>query len=690
MTTDILFFVGGVISAATIGRFVWLHRRFFADAGLVTVAFPDALWPAGRKRDALPAIVTDPGFAPKSVNLLTELAEASAPRILLRQNCFAYREPLRLELESALCRRFFPQARQRALCVVGPADREIEALCAQSLRNGAPQVPPLHLRALVAAHPSLETTRERLAAIFGPEAVAIIQSAGEEADCRAFIEALLRDRPEAREQAAALPFTPHPAPLVPPRDVLEFMAGVNQLFATPGKPSPHPWHGFHAFLRGGARPVGRLLQPYQQDTLRRRFGALHVDTHPLPEAAPDDRRRLTDAEALRLARLLPPEHLARLVKGPHVAQRFQTRAARQCLRALRQAAAPGDVALQAPEKPRLVVLTATYNHAAYIAECIESVLAQRTSFPIRHIIADDGSNDGTRDIILQYAANYPHIVPLFQKTRSHGARNLYCLLDMADTEYVSVCEGDDYFTDPDKLQTQVAYLDAHADCALCFHVARMVFEDDPRRNRLFPQAENLPRGIRPFYYLGDLIKQNFIQTNTAVYRWRFPDGLPDWFRTDLCPGDWYWHLLHAEMGKIGFIDREMSAYRRHAKGIYYLAEIDKLAHRAKLGFAELEVYTVVNRHFQGKHLPTLLRLADSVFADCLLYDKRRAEERRAEERRAEAREAAGGDDRADAVDQTAPLRDDEHPTLDKLCAAYPEFAGHFLQSLSEASGVPSD
>ncbi|MCL1926973.1 MAG: glycosyltransferase, partial [Syntrophorhabdaceae bacterium] len=303
------------------------------------------------------------------------------------------------------------------------------------------------------------------------------------------------------------------------------------------------------------------------------------------------------------------------------------------------------------EEPKLSVLTATYNHADYIAECIESVLAQQTDFPFQHIIADDGSNDGTQGIILNYATKYPHIVPVFQKKRSFGAGNLRALFDMARTEYVAICEGDDYFTDPAKLQTQVDFLEANPYCALCFHVVRVTHEGDPESDHLYPLAGSLPGGVRPFYYLTDLIRKNFFQTNSVMYRWRFKNGLPDWFRTDLMPGDLYWHLLHAETGKIGFIDKVMGVYRRHKKGVYYLAAVDKLKHRAKTGMKELEVFDVINKHFNRIYEPILLDVTDNIFADCAVYDETRAKQEGME------------------------------PVFTKICEKHPEMAWHFLQSM---------
>ena len=364
---------------------------------------------------------------------------------------------------------------------------------------------------------------------------------------------------------------------------------------------------------------------------------------------------LTEESAFKVASRLEPDfaraRMAEFDATPvHYLDREQ-RIVRQALRDVLDPPSATPLIRPRREEPKLSVLTASYNQAAYIAECIESVLAQQINFPFQHIIADDGSDDGTQDIILDYAAKYPHIVPVFQKKRSYGSKNLRALFDMARTEYVAICEGDDYFTDTAKLQTQVDFLEANPHCGLCFHVARVIYEGDPESEHLYPVEASLPGGMRPFYYLTDVIRKNFIQTNSVMYRWRFKNGLPDWFRTDLMPADWYWHVLHAEKGKVGFINKVMSVYRRHKKGIYYLAAADKLKHRAKTGMKEIEVFDVVNKHFNRVYEPILLELADNVFANCAVYDETQAKEEGLE------------------------------PVLPEMCKKYPEMAWHFLQSL---------
>ena len=365
---------------------------------------------------------------------------------------------------------------------------------------------------------------------------------------------------------------------------------------------------------------------------------------------------LTEETAFAVARRLTTDFAQEcLAKFEAAPVQFLTTEQRICRRALHDVLDPPSAVplSHRGRQPKVSVCTLAYNHAAFIGECIEGVIAQQTDFPIQHIIADDCSNDGTPDIILDYAARYPHIVPIFQPKRSRGRNNISTMFEMARTEYVALCDGDDFFTDPLKLQAQVDLLDANPEAGLCFHKVRVAYEGHTKPDRIYPPEEALPRGIRPFYYLVDLLRNNFIQTNSVMYRWRFRSGLPGWFRTDLTPADRYWHLLHAEMGKIAFIDKVMSVYRRHEKGAFYLSEVDKLKHRAKVGIREIEVYDVINKHFDRKYEPILLDLILHIYADCLLYDARQEEEGIVEE-----------------------------PMLFKLSDKYPEFTRHFLASVN--------
>lgn len=298
-------------------------------------------------------------------------------------------------------------------------------------------------------------------------------------------------------------------------------------------------------------------------------------------------------------------------------------------------------------EPLLSVLTMTRNHKRYITDCMESVAAQKTDFPIEHIIVDDCSDDGTQDIVDNFAATHPHVRPIYLPSRSGGGYNIRTLFNACKSEFAALCDGDDYFTEPTKLQKQVDFIRQNEGCTVCFHPVIAKYEDNSQAPFIYPQAHLLPRGIRSKYYLSDLLQVNFIQTNSVIYRWRFRSGLPDWFRSDICPSDWYWHILHAETGWIGFIPEIMSIYRRHPASYYNKAFIDTLEHHKQHGMAELKTYQAINDHLKGRSFKHLAPLANGVFFDFLKLQE----------------------------------QDESSTLLDDACEKFPQFGLYFLKSV---------
>src|ERR1700741_4673788 len=129
-------------------------------------------------------------------------------------------------------------------------------------------------------------------------------------------------------------------------------------------------------------------------------------------------------------------------------------------------------------EPLVSVCLITYNHAPYLRQAIESVLAQKTSFSTEFIIADDFSTDGARDIIKEYVSKDPGRIHAILRDRNIGAGpNFIEMLQAAKGKYIAYLEGDDYWTDPNKLQKQIDFLEQHPDFALCFHQVRLIKND---------------------------------------------------------------------------------------------------------------------------------------------------------------------------------------------------------------------
>lgn len=244
--------------------------------------------------------------------------------------------------------------------------------------------------------------------------------------------------------------------------------------------------------------------------------------------------------------------------------------------------------------PRVTVLVMTYNHAEYIRQALDSVLMQRTNFAVEIVVSEDCSTDGTRAIVQEVAQRHPEQFRLILSPANVANNTVVTRgLDAARGEYIALLDGDDYWTDPDKLQRQVDFMDRHPECALCFHNAQVIDESGLRAPWLWT-----PPGHPTFSALEQIWMGNFIATCSALFR-RLPRGsVPAWY-TDLFPiTDWPLHLLNAARGSIGYIDAVMGVYRYHSRGYYSpLSEAQKLA-------KNLQLYRTLDRNFgyQYHHL----------------------------------------------------------------------------------------
>jgi glycosyltransferase involved in cell wall biosynthesis len=211
---------------------------------------------------------------------------------------------------------------------------------------------------------------------------------------------------------------------------------------------------------------------------------------------------------------------------------------------------------------RVSVLVLTYNHAPFIAEALDSVLMQRTNFAWELIISEDCSTDGTREIVQDYRRRFPDRIRLLLSEKN--LRRLEILgrgIRAARGDFIALLDGDDYWTDPEKLRLQVEYLDAHPECSTCFHNALAVYQDGTQ-----PPREWVQPGQKEFLTIEDIWRGISITTCATVFRNRLYE-LPSWFDEMPIPIlDWPLHILNAEHGVFGYIDRVMTAYRIHPGG----------------------------------------------------------------------------------------------------------------------------
>lgn len=199
----------------------------------------------------------------------------------------------------------------------------------------------------------------------------------------------------------------------------------------------------------------------------------------------------------------------------------------------------------------------TYNHEKYIREAIEGVLMQIVSFDIELIIADDNSPDNTESIILDIASRHPNgkwIKYTKHKTNKGMMSNSIWALQQCKSKYIAICEGDDYWTDPYKLQKQVDVLESNADYSLCFHKVNILNQ----QNQL--QEDTLTKVPHKYDDIVSLAKEgNYIHTPSVLFRNKISKFPLNFSKSPI--GDFYLYMLIAQYGKLYYIQEEMAVYR---------------------------------------------------------------------------------------------------------------------------------
>ena len=207
----------------------------------------------------------------------------------------------------------------------------------------------------------------------------------------------------------------------------------------------------------------------------------------------------------------------------------------------------------------------TYNHEPYIRQCLEGFVMQKTNFKFEAIVHDDASTDGTAAIVLEYAEKYPDIIKPIIETENQYSKHDGSLGRIMKShmhgKYVAMCEGDDYWTDPYKLQKQVDFLESHPDHSLCFCAHQHLY---PNGDLKKVNRYSFPLEICP---MEDVILGGggYMATASMVYKRSVLDNYPEWTE-NLPVGDLPLMLVCSAHGKIGYINDIMVVYRLSAQG----------------------------------------------------------------------------------------------------------------------------
>ena len=236
--------------------------------------------------------------------------------------------------------------------------------------------------------------------------------------------------------------------------------------------------------------------------------------------------------------------------------------------------------------PLVSVHMPAYNHEAYIAQALESALAQVTNFDFEIVVGEDCSTDGTRAVARDYAGRHPGRIVLIENERNLGIwENDRRIVDRCRGEFIAWLESDDYWCVQDKLQRQVDMLASHPGMSACFHRVR------PLSAGALPASwRNGPGDSKPIYTLDDLLEQgHFVPSCSAVFRSSHVREPRLWTRATPFLEVTYFAYL-ATQGDIGFIDEEMAVFRYHERGVYGQSSRTEQARLA------LDAHRLIGRH----------------------------------------------------------------------------------------------
>ena len=271
------------------------------------------------------------------------------------------------------------------------------------------------------------------------------------------------------------------------------------------------------------------------------------------------------------------------------------------------------------QAPLVSVCIQTYQHAPYIRECLDSVIAQETEFPFEIILGEDESTDGTREICVEYAEKYPAIIRLFlrsEKDRIYidgektGRFNFIENLKAARGRYIATLDGDDYWIQPYKLQKQFERMEKEPGCALGFHktierkgaVPGEMADDDPFEGEKVFSIEEIMSTV------GKLT----LHTSNVMFRREYLETIPGWFYT--VPFlDVPLFTYVGSFGKVAFLPETLSVYRIHERGMW-------LARKEPRNYIkQWKLFTILCRHFEGSLLKVLHERRKGVGIDLIQF-----------------------------------------------------------------------
>ncbi|MBO6536445.1 MAG: glycosyltransferase [Balneolaceae bacterium] len=283
-------------------------------------------------------------------------------------------------------------------------------------------------------------------------------------------------------------------------------------------------------------------------------------------------------------------------------------------------------------QPLVTVCVLTYNHEKYISKCLDSILEQQTDFDFEIQIGEDASTDQTRKICKEYADKYPQKIKLLLHSRENnisvlgepsGRFNFSYNLLSATGKYIAVCEGDDFWEDPHKLQKQIDVLENHPECSMCFTAAHIYyFEKDGKTIRKSDVLKPEKRPGNRIYTVYDAIRPagGFMTSATMIFRSEYVQELPDWY-FEAIVGDTPLMLYLGTKGDYYYLDEITAAYRAGTEGSWTARMTYQKRKKIVAGYIQIleDFNTYTNKAYSAKVSRKIVKLKLGLLRSTIKY-----------------------------------------------------------------------
>lgn len=243
-------------------------------------------------------------------------------------------------------------------------------------------------------------------------------------------------------------------------------------------------------------------------------------------------------------------------------------------------------------KPLVSIVCTSYNHEKYIKKCLDGFVMQQTNFLFEIIVHDDASTDSTQQIVKEYESRYPSLFNNIYQTENQFSNkevNIWydILFPMAKGDYIAICEGDDYWVNPFKLQKQIDFLEANPSYLFSMGRVDMLNEKNGEITRM---TEHVDPHKNETFALKDYIKGPFSQTSSFVFR-NSDKSFPNWVY-NVHAGDQSLVVIKTGIaGKIKYHPDLFSIYRVNETSISFNLDLKKLKDRGDYFLKKINEFT---------------------------------------------------------------------------------------------------